>query len=101
MRQKYKPCGIWALLYPIAWVDANPLSLWFHTILPKRMEAFPFHLVGCNWSVDRYQEWQGYGYSTVIDEHSTVIACAEGIYGSQVTYAHLPVSASAEPSRTE
>jgi len=37
---------IWALLYPIAWVDGSALEVWFHESLPQKLveEGFIFHI---------------------------------------------------------
>ena len=47
----YKGHNLWTLLYPIAWVDANPLPLWFHTGLPDfvHKEYRGLNVVGVNW----------------------------------------------------
>lgn len=47
----YESENLWTLLYPVAWVDANPLSIWFHSILPKRIreEQSTLNVVASNW----------------------------------------------------
>ena len=63
--EKYKPLNLWTLLYPIAWVaDSHPAD-WFWHILPGRLKAYNFNVVGANWSVDNPQKWYGYGFSTI------------------------------------
>jgi len=89
----YESHNLWTLLYPVAWVDANPLSLWFHSILPKRIrEEQPcLNVVACNWSVDRYYPWLGYGFSTIY-EHTKPVACSQTFYGNEIVYADLKIS---------
>src|SRR4029078_13633342 len=60
--EKYQDQKLWALLYPIAWVDdGDPRDSFYHQ-LPKRVKPFRCHVVGANWSVDAKQRWRGYGF---------------------------------------
>ncbi len=88
--ERYEGHDLWALLYPIAWVDETHPVRWFRQTLPMRIGAAGFHLVGANWSVDKEQPWAGYGYSTIIAKDGTVVAQAESRTGSEIVYATLP-----------
>jgi predicted amidohydrolase len=87
--EKYQPHHIWALLYPIAWVDVNHPADWFWHRLPERVKPFRHYLIGANWSVDGRQPWFGYGFSTVIDPDGKVVATAKSLYGSEILYAEI------------
>jgi predicted amidohydrolase len=87
--EKYEPHKIWALLYPIAWVDSNHPADWFWHQLPKRVAPFNHYVIGANWSVDRPQPWRGYGFSTILAPGGKVIASATSLYGSQIVYATI------------
>jgi predicted amidohydrolase len=90
--EKYKDKDIWALLYPIAWVDTEHPAEWFFHKLPARVKPFKHHVIGANWSVDKPQAWRGYGFSTIIDNQGKVVNSAKSLYGSEIVYADLPVS---------
>ena len=64
--EKYQPKQIWALLYPIAWVDEEHPAEWFYHLLPERISHFHHYLIGANWSGDHPQPWRGYGFSEII-----------------------------------
>src|SRR3954447_13275388 len=64
--EKYQGHDIWALLYPIAWVDDEHPAEWFFEKLPARVKPFKLHVIGANWSVDKKQKWRGYGFSEII-----------------------------------
>jgi predicted amidohydrolase len=49
--QKYRKHRLWALLYPIAWVDGAHPAEWFWLELPKRVAPFDHYVIGANWSV--------------------------------------------------
>src|SRR5262245_59576485 len=87
--EKYEPHKIWALLYPIAWVDASHPADWFWHRLPKRIAPFKHYVIGANWSVDEPQKWYGYGFSTIFDPEGKVIATAHSLYGSEILYATI------------
>jgi predicted amidohydrolase len=87
---RYKPEKIWALLYPIAWVDSNHPAEWFWHTLPRNVAAYDHFVIGANWSVDKPQPWFGYGFSTIIAPGGKVIASAAGLHGSQIVYATIP-----------
>jgi predicted amidohydrolase len=90
--EKYQDKNLWALLYPIAWVDDEHPADWFFHKLPARVKPFHLHLIGANWSVDKPQAWRGYGFSTIIDNTGTVVNSAKSLYGSEIVYADLPVA---------
>jgi predicted amidohydrolase len=90
--EKYEPHKLWCLLYPIAWVDAEHPADWMLHKLPARVKPFRHHLVGANWSVDKKQDWRGYGFSVVISAEGKVVAAAKSLYGSEVVYADLPTA---------
>jgi predicted amidohydrolase len=87
--EKYRPKQIWALLYPIAWVENEHPAEWFGQKLPARVAKFNHYLIGANWSVDTPQEWRGYGYSTIISPSGEVVAQAKQLYGSEIVYAQI------------
>jgi len=87
--EKYKDQHLWALLYPIAWVDSDHPADWFWHRLPQRVAKFNHYLIGANWSVDQKQNWFGYGFSVVIDPKGKVIASAKSLYGSEIVYAEI------------
>jgi predicted amidohydrolase len=97
--EKYEGKDLWALLYPIAWVDDEHPADWFFHKLPKRVEPFKIHLIGANWSVDENQSWRGYGFSTIISNEGKVVASAKSLHGSEIVYAELPTKASEGPTR--
>jgi predicted amidohydrolase len=90
--EKYQPHHIWALLYPIAWVDENHPADWFWHRLPRRVAPFKHYLIGANWSVDKRQNWFGYGFSTILGPDGTVIATAKSLYGPEIIYATIPTA---------
>jgi predicted amidohydrolase len=91
--EKYEPHKIWALLYPIAWVDDEHPAEWFWHRLPPRIAKFRHYVIGANWSVDQKQTWRGYGFSTIFAPDGTVIASAKSLHGSEIIYADLPTAA--------
>ena len=90
--EKYQDKKLWALLYPIAWVDREHPADWFFHRLPERVKPFGHHVIGANWSVDKAQEWRGYGFSVIISNEGKVVASATSLYGSEIVYADLPVA---------
>jgi predicted amidohydrolase len=87
--EKYRPQKIWALLYPIAWVDEEHPAEWFWHRLPERVRPFGHYVIGANWSVDQKQAWRGYGFSTVYGPGGAVVATARTLYGSEIVYATI------------
>ncbi len=90
--EKYQPAKIWALLYPIAWVDNSHPADWFWHKLPARLAPFRHYLIGANWSVDRPQDWFGYGFSTILAPNGEVLATGKSLYGSEIIYATIPTA---------
>jgi predicted amidohydrolase len=90
--EKYQPKQIWALLYPIAWVDEEHPAEWFWHGLPERVSHFHHYVIGANWSVDHRQAWRGYGFSEIIGPDGKVIAAAKSLYGSEIVYAQIPTA---------
>lgn len=90
--EKYEKHDLWALLYPIAWVDTEHPAEWFLHKLPARVKPFKLHLIGANWSVDEKQDWRGYGFSEIISNEGKVVAAAKSLYGSEIVYAELPMA---------
>jgi predicted amidohydrolase len=86
---QYQPKHIWALLYPIAWVDENHPAEWFWHKLPKQVAPFHHYVIGANWSVDDEQSWFGYGFSTIISPEGKVLATAKSLHGSEIVYAEI------------
>jgi predicted amidohydrolase len=87
--EKYRPKKIWALLYPIAWVDGEHPAEWFGHKLPARVAKFEHYVIGANWSVDKPQDWRGYGFSTIISPSGEVVATTKKLYGSEIVYAEI------------
>jgi predicted amidohydrolase len=87
--EKYQPHHIWALLYPIAWVDHEHPAEWFWHRLPARIKPFNHYVIGANWSVDQAQAWRGFGFSTIYAPTGEVIATAKSLHGSEIVYATL------------
>jgi predicted amidohydrolase len=87
--EKYQPHRIWAMLYPIAWVDTNHPADWYWHRLPERVGKFGHWVIGANWSVDKRQPWFGYGFSTIISPAGKVAATARSLYGSEIVYADI------------
>lgn len=90
--EKYEPHKIWALLYPIAWVDDEHPADWFWHKLPERIAKFHHCVIGANWSVDQKQTWRGYGFSTIFAPDGKILATARSLYGSEIIYAELPTA---------
>lgn len=86
---KYQDKHLWALLYPIAWVDHNHPAEWFWHTLPPRVAKYRHYLIGANWSVDEQQPWFGYGFSIIIGPDGKIIATAKSLHGSEIVYATL------------
>lgn len=87
----YAKHEIWALLYPIAWVDDEG-SDWFSRGLGERLAPFHHHLIGANWSVDRKEPWHGYGFSRILAPDGKVLAKAATEIGSEIVYASIPTA---------
>jgi predicted amidohydrolase len=87
--EKFEPHKIWALLYPISWVDDNYPADWFWRRLPERTGKFKHYVIGANWSVDQPQKWFGYGISVIIGPDGKVIASAKSLCGSEIVYATI------------
>jgi predicted amidohydrolase len=87
--EKMKPKNIWALLYPIAWVQNSHPADWFWHILPDRLSAYSHYVIGANWSVDAPEPWYGYGFSTIYAPGGRILSTAHSLYGSTIVYADL------------
>jgi predicted amidohydrolase len=87
--EKYRPAKIWALLYPIAWVDEEHPAEGFWHRLPERVRPFGHYVIGANWSVDQRQAWRGYGFSTIYAPGGGIVATAKSLYGSEIVYATI------------
>jgi len=87
--EKYEPHKIWALLYPIAWVDESHPADWFWHELPRRVARCRHYLIGANWSVDGKQPWFGYGFSEVIAPDGSIVAGSRRLYGSDIVLATI------------
>jgi predicted amidohydrolase len=91
---KYAEHELWALLFPIAWVDNEHPAEWFWRELPAKIRAAGHHLIGANWSLDEAPPapWRGYGFSTIIAADGMVLNSAHSLYGEEIVYADLPLS---------
>jgi predicted amidohydrolase len=94
---KYQPAKLWALLYPIAWVDDAHPAEWFWHTLPAHVAKFDHYVIGANWSVDEPQPWFGYGFSTIISPEGKVLASAKSLHGSEIVYAEIETAAAPQP----
>jgi len=90
---EYRGDDLWALLYPIAWVDGEHPADWFWHTLPQRVAKFDHWVIGANWSVDAKQQWRGYGFSTILSPRGEVVATAKSLHGSEIVYAEIPTAA--------
>jgi len=90
--ERYEGQNLWALLYPIAWVDEEHPADWFWHKLPARVGRFHHFVIGANWSVDQAQRWRGYGFSTIIGPNGNIVATAKSLYGSEIVYAEIPTA---------
>jgi predicted amidohydrolase len=88
--EKHKHAQLWALLYPIAWVDNEHPAEWFFHKLPARVKHYRHHVIGANWSVDQPQPWRGYGFSVIVSNNGQVVSAAKSLFGSEIIYAELP-----------
>ena len=101
---KYKPHDIWALLYPIAWVDNEHPAEWFYHRLPERVGRFGYYVIGANWSVDEPNaagpgpDWRGYGFSPIISPEGKLIATAKSLYGNEIVYAEIDTAWARRPA---
>lgn len=86
---KYARHGLWALLYPIAWVG-GPRE-WFRNDLPQllRNVNLNHYIVGCNWSTDEDQEWPGAGFSSHYAPRGELLASTADMTGSTIVYSTL------------
>jgi predicted amidohydrolase len=87
--EQYQSEKLWALLYPIAWVDNEHPADWFWHKLPARVGQFRHYVIGANWSVDQQQRWRGFGFSTIIDPAGQVVATAKSLHGSEIVFADI------------
>lgn len=87
--ERYQAEKLWALLYPIAWVDEDHPAEWYWHKLPVRVGQFGHYVIGANWSVDRPEAWRGYGFSTIIGPTGTVVASAKSLHGSEIVMAEI------------
>ncbi len=89
--ERYQPHKIWALLYPIAWVDDDHPAEWFWHSLPERLKPFQHYLIGANWSVDKKPKnnWKGYGFSTILAPDGRVLSTAKSLFGEEIVYAEI------------
>jgi predicted amidohydrolase len=87
--ERYQSRKLWALLYPIAWVDEEHPADWFWHKLPERIAPFNHYVIGANWSVDQAHRWRGYGFSTIYAPGGGVLSTAKSLYGSEIVYAEL------------
>ena len=85
--EEYKPYKIWALLYPIAWVDNSHPADWFWYELPNKAKTYNHYIIGANWSVDKKQNWFGYGFSEIISPDGEILTSSTSLYGSDIIYA--------------
>jgi predicted amidohydrolase len=90
--EQYQREKLWALLYPIAWVDEEHPAEWFWHRLPGRVAKFKHYVIGANWSVDQPQSWRGYGFSTIISPDGQVVAAAKSLHGSEIVYAQIAIA---------
>ncbi len=87
--EKYKPYKVWALLYPIAWVDESHPAHWFWYELPDKAKQYNHYIIGANWSVDKKQDWFGYGFSEILSPDGEILANSNRLYGSDIIYAAI------------
>mmetsp|Transcript_21148 Transcript_21148/g.59161 ORF Transcript_21148/g.59161 Transcript_21148/m.59161 type:complete len:421 (+) Transcript_21148:63-1325(+) len=73
---KYTDSGLWALLYPIAWVGNT--TTWFAGELPDRLARVncPHYILGANWATIAPQSWHGAGGSSAYGPGGRLLAHA-------------------------
>jgi len=73
---KYTESGLWALLYPIAWVGNT--DEWFAGELPDRLGRVncPHYILGANWATVCPQSWLGAGGSSAYGPGGRLLAHA-------------------------
>lgn len=100
--KKYHDRGLWALLYPIAWVGS--VQSWFLKTLPGRLKevGVPFHILGANWATFAPPSWSGAGQSTAYGPCGELIASTldECVWREEIVYATIPIQAAALPCPT-
>eukprot|EP00928_Gymnodinium_smaydae_P031020 TRINITY_DN22909_c0_g1_i1.p1 TRINITY_DN22909_c0_g1~~TRINITY_DN22909_c0_g1_i1.p1 ORF type:complete len:409 (+),score=32.68 TRINITY_DN22909_c0_g1_i1:58-1284(+) len=71
---KYAAKGLWALLYPIAWVGST--DVWFARELPDRLARVncPHYILGANWATVAPQTWEGAGGSSAYGPGGCLLA---------------------------
>lgn len=89
----YKEKELWALIYPIAWVDVDP-KVWFNEKIVEHFEnnSVNYHVIGANWVVDEKKEgydFKGFGYSSIY-QNGKLISQAKEIHKSEIIYGELP-----------
>ncbi len=97
--EKYKPYKIWALLYPIAWVDESHPAHWFWYELPGKAKTYNHYIIGANWSVDEKQSWFGYGFSEILSPEGEILANSNRLYGSDIVYSTIKTSPQKQESK--
>jgi predicted amidohydrolase len=91
MPQKLKAARADIVLYAVGWY--GPSEIFFTELFPRRyVVPNGFSVVAANWSgASGETEWDGLGYSCVIDKRGVVLAMAKSTTGSEIVIADLPV----------
>jgi len=91
MPAKLKEARADIVLYAVGWF--GPSEIFFTELFPRRyIVPNGFSVVAANWSgVSGEPEWDGLGYSCVIDKRGVVLAMAKTTSGAEIVIADLPV----------
>ena len=91
MPAKLKDAHADIVLYAVGWY--GPSEIFFTELFPRRyIVPNGFSVVAANWSgVAGETEWDGLGYSCVIDKRGVTLAMAKTTTGAEIVIADLPV----------
>lgn len=78
--------------------NCTGLCLGLTSVDCSKLKHYNHHVVGCNWSVDKWEDWVGYGYSTIYLKNGQILSTAKSIYGEEIIYGELPVDPKAKKS---
>jgi predicted amidohydrolase len=102
MPKQLKKSGADIVLYAVGWFGPNTEN-WYRDLFPRRyVVPNDFAVVAANWSAENKDaQFEGAGYSCVIDRNGVVLAMAKDTIGSEIVIADLPVNNSKSPGISE
>ena len=103
-----KKQNVWAHFHSFAWVDQFPPvdksdgqwnGNWFRAGLPGMIweNAGGFNFVAANWSVDKPEDWTGYGYESIYSPQGIILNQDNDLTGSGFVLAELDPPAENPP----